>query len=64
MSYPDWPAKSVNYRAVSGGTECTISTTYNKVKLSASATDLTADAAERRALRDLNQKIRQRKSFK
>lgn len=61
MANPEWPIKSVNFRPVSGGVECTMRTHYNGVDLSVSIVRDDDNQAEKEAKRLLTEKVKQRK---
>lgn len=63
MSYPVWPATSMNFSGNSAGVECTMRTSYDNVNLSASETGDTPDKAEKAARLALSRAVAQRKSF-
>lgn len=63
MAYPQWPSVSENYRAVSGGVECTMGTHYD-IDLSVSEIGDTTERAFAKARQAIGKKVAQRRSFK
>lgn len=58
-----WPEVSKHFRAVTGGTECTMWTKYGRVKLSVSELGENNKQAEEAARNALSEKVKQRRSF-
>lgn len=56
--YPNYPEVEVNFKSTAGGVECTASTRFNGVDLSATITVDTKSTAERKARAALERKRR------
>ena len=56
---PIWPDRSVNYRSVTGGVECTMKTHYRGIDIGVHEIGETIKDAETAARNSLTKKIRQ-----
>lgn len=56
--YPEYPEVEVNCKATAAGAECTASTRFNGVSLSATVTEETQTIAEKKAKQALEKKRR------
>lgn len=56
--YPNYPEVEVNCKSTAAGVECTASTRFNGIDLSATITETTKELAERRAKTALERKRR------
>lgn len=60
---PVWPQVNVNYRPVTVGVECIMSTYFNGVDVSVAVIRSDTKSAERAAKADLTKKVKQRMAF-
>lgn len=64
MANPVWPDKSVNFRSIAEGVECTMRTSVDGVDLSVSEVADDNSQAEKAAKRAIDKKARQRIGYR